>query len=116
MVDAIASFDDDAAAVAAITAIGTSKRDVFFATKADASVAAATRLQINLDPIDEHCFKLNKKGTAFCRPRIKALGIDAASSVRGRFRHYVDTATFAVEVNAACDQGKDGVIPSHTDI
>ena len=41
-VEVFVGLDPDAAAVAAVAAIGAAERDEFFATEADAAVAAAT--------------------------------------------------------------------------
>ena len=54
IVDAIFGDDDHAAAVAAVAAVGPAVRDVLFAPKADAAVAAAASLDFDGDAIDEH--------------------------------------------------------------
>ncbi len=53
-VDPRRGHEDHAAAVAAVTAVGSAAGDVFFATKAGAAVAAASGADINLNSIDEH--------------------------------------------------------------
>ena len=45
---------DDVAALAAVTAVGSALRDEFLATEADAAVAAVTGLQFNLGFVDKH--------------------------------------------------------------
>lgn len=56
MVNSLASLDDDAAAGAAIAAIGSALRDVPLATKAHTAIAAATGLQLDLTTINKHTF------------------------------------------------------------
>ncbi len=53
-VDARLCDDDDAAAVAAVAAVGTAARDELLATKAHRSVAAFTGVNADGDAIDEH--------------------------------------------------------------
>ena len=45
---------DDVAALAAVTAVGSALRDEFLATEADAAVASVTGLQFNLGFVDKH--------------------------------------------------------------
>ena len=45
---------DDVAALAAVTAVGSALRDEFLTTEADAAVAAVTGLQFNLGFVDKH--------------------------------------------------------------
>ena len=54
VVDAVFGDDDHAAAIAAVAAVGAAVRDIFFAPKADAAVAAAASLDFDGDAIDEH--------------------------------------------------------------
>src|SRR5436190_5840333 len=54
IVHAIFGDDDHTAAVAAVAAVGSAVRNVFFAPKAHAAVAAAASLNFNGDAIDEH--------------------------------------------------------------
>ena len=53
-IDAGLGNHDDAAAVAAVAAIGAAARDVLLATEAHAAVAAAAGFDFDGDAIDEH--------------------------------------------------------------
>ena len=53
-IDARFGDHDDAAAVAAVAAIGATARDVFFATEAHAAITAAAGFDFDGDAIDEH--------------------------------------------------------------
>ena len=54
IVHALAGFDDHAAAIAAVTAVGAAMGHEFLAAKAEAAVASFAGLDLNFDPINEH--------------------------------------------------------------
>jgi hypothetical protein len=53
-VDARLGDQDNAAAVAAVTAVGPAARDILFATEAHATVAAAAGFNVDGYAVDEH--------------------------------------------------------------
>ena len=53
--------EDDAAAVAAVAAVGTAFGDVFFPAKTATAAAAVAALHEDFDAIDEHCWRFPLK-------------------------------------------------------
>ena len=102
-IDSWLGNDDDAAAIAAVAAIGTAAWHVFFAAKADAAIAAAAGFDFNSDAIDEHVGEVgsgigdaemgNENRDADGHPcEVFAVWVGVSSS-----RDYVYAAAFAVE-------------------
>ena len=51
---ALVGDENDVAALTAVSAVGTAVRDVFFPAEGHGTVAALTRLDVNIDLIDKH--------------------------------------------------------------
>jgi hypothetical protein len=69
-VDARLGDHDDAAAVAAVAAVGPAARDVLLPAEAHAAIAAAARFDIDSDAINKHDYQANQKKQGCTNRRI----------------------------------------------
>jgi hypothetical protein len=106
VIDAFASFDNDAATLAAVASIRPALRHVPLATKAHATITAATGVEFNLATIDKHILSL-KKGQPL--PSCPFDAVVNQGILTGEW-HHVDPSSFAVELHISFDEGIQGKI------
>jgi hypothetical protein len=95
------SADNNASAVATVSAARSPERDVLFAAKGHAAITTFARNDFDFNTIDKHsgCLQQVRGEDALVRQRLD-----------------VDPTAFSIEVHVAIDQSEDGVIGSHANI
>ena len=91
-VDALLGHQDDAAAVAAVAAVGPAAGNIFLPAEADAAVAPFARLHANFHFVDEHKYMNPWGGGVF--PSILSVLINHQASKSGwtRLSHFTSSA------------------------